>query len=358
MEKEDISPLRRAGRIAARVFAVLLITLFMILILLLGLIFVLSRGPSPTAQKLFVLSVRETSAAGFLADIFLTDQEILELTSDGRSIETEATDTSLIAIPTPGPSADGGQAQGDERQAQAGAESGSGIDPDGDGIDILEISGPSYRGVMMVVYDPTRIFVGTPQYLGGAGLTLMQMVENYDAIGGINAGGFYDPGGVGAGGIPDGLVICEGELLYGEAGIPYNTIGFDSGGILHVGTMTTQEALDADLQWAVSFGPVLISNGIVQDFSGALVSGINPRTAIGQRADGAVLLLVIDGRQIDSLGATYEDVASVMYEYGAVNAANLDGGSSTLMVFQGETLNVCASVNGPRLIPTGFLVRK
>ena len=125
-------------------------------------------------------------------------------------------------------------------------------------------------------------------------------------------------------------------------------------GILHVGKMTAKEAVNAKIRWAVSFGPTLIVNG--QPCSG-LISGVNPRTAIGQRADGAVLLLVIDGRQVNSLGASYGDLADIMLEYGAVNASNLDGGSSTLMIYRGETLNVCASVYGPRAIATSFLVR-
>lgn len=85
-------------------------------------------------------------------------------------------------------------------------------------------------------------------------------------------------------------------------------------------------------------------------------AGLNPRTVIGQRADGAVLLLVIDGRQPQSLGATYQDCIQVMQEWGAVNAANLDGGSSTQMIYQGETVNVSASLYGPRNIPTAFVV--
>ena len=121
--------------------------------------------------------------------------------------------------------------------------------------------------------------------------------------------------------------------------------------------MTPTEAIEADIQWAVSFGPVLISNGVRSEET-VLSSGVNPRTAIGQRADGAVLLLVIDGRQLDSLGATYADVADIMAEYGAVNAANLDGGSSTVMVYEGEVINVCAAVGGLRPIPTSFLVKK
>jgi exopolysaccharide biosynthesis protein len=88
------------------------------------------------------------------------------------------------------------------------------------------------------------------------------------------------------------------------------------------------------------------------------VSGVNPRTAIGQRSDGAILMLVIDGRQVISLGATMEDLVDIMMEYGAVNACNLDGGSSSLMWFEGEYVNNCASVIGIRPVPTTFLVLK
>ena len=85
--------------------------------------------------------------------------------------------------------------------------------------------------------------------------------------------------------------------------------------------------------------------------------GINPRTVIGQRADGAVLLLVIDGRQAHSLGATYKDCINVMLEHGAVNAGNLDGGSSTVLFYNGEIVNNCAALTGSRWIPTAFIVK-
>ena len=100
---------------------------------------------------------------------------------------------------------------------------------------------------------------------------------------------------------------------------------------------------------------MLVSNGVPCDVTN---SGVNPRTAIVQRSDGAVLLLVIDGRKAISLGATYQDLVDVFLEYGAVNACNLDGGSSTLMWYNGNYVNNCASVVGIRPVPTTFLVLK
>ena len=96
-----------------------------------------------------------------------------------------------------------------------------------------------------------------------------------------------------------------------------------------VGRMTAQYALDIGVRDAVSFGPALIVNGVAANYSGS-GGGLNPRTAIGQREDGAILLLVIEGRKTSSMGATMADLIDIMLEYGAVNAVNLDGGSSSL----------------------------
>ena len=120
--------------------------------------------------------------------------------------------------------------------------------------------------------------------------------------------------------------------------------------------MTSKEALDKGIRDALTFGPALVVNGEAATVKGAS-SGLNPRTAIGQRSDGAVLLLVIDGRQASSLGATYADMISVLLEYGAVNAINMDGGSSSLMYYKGEYLNRGVILTGSRKMPTGFIVR-
>ena len=173
---------------------------------------------------------------------------------------------------------------------------------------------------------------------------------------GTNAGGFLDPNGEGNGSIPDSTVVFEGEIYY--SGCVDGIAAIDSDHILHVArSMTRQELIDNDIQYAVCYGPVLISNGIPADPE-TLRNSLNPRTAIGQRSDKAMLLLVIDGRQASSMGASFQDLVEIMQRFGAVNAVNLDGGSSSVMWFGGDYINKTASVIGIRPVPTSILVLK
>ncbi len=161
---------------------------------------------------------------------------------------------------------------------------------------------------------------------------------------------------MGNGGTPSGIVIKNGELKYGSLAAEYSIIGFDTDNKLIVGWMSGQTAMDKNIRDAVSFGPALIINGKRAEIAGT-GGGLNPRTCIGQTANGSVLLLTIDGRQANSVGATMQDCIDIMEKYGAVNASNLDGGSSTIMYYDGEIINVCASVYGPRKLPTAIVVK-
>jgi len=187
---------------------------------------------------------------------------------------------------------------------------------------------------------------------------LHDIAARYDAIAAINGGGFDDSGGLGNGGRPIGLVISGGEVLKNASpNSDHNIVmGFNQDNVLIIGKMTTEQAVEKGLRDALAFGPALVVNGEAATVKGSS-SGLNPRTAIGQRADGAVLMLVIDGRQASSLGATYADLISVMLEFGAVNAANLDGGSSSMLWYNGEYLNKGVILTGSRELPTAFIVR-
>ena len=231
---------------------------------------------------------------------------------------------------------------------------------DNDGIEIFDVKGATFYGKIMVIDDPTRVFVGIPKDGFGydkSGMTVHAMIDHYGAVGGTNAGGFYDPNGNGTGGVPDGIVIYEGKLLWGNPGSYYSLAGIDKDGILHVGRITAKAALDRGVQYAASYGPALIINGTPQNENRALGGGLNPRTAIGQREDGAILLLVVNGRSVDSLGATLDDLVEIFLEYGAVNATNLDGGSSSLMIYEGENVTHSAYVYGERVVSTAILVK-
>lgn len=223
--------------------------------------------------------------------------------------------------------------------------------------ELIEINRELFRGKLLRISDPSRVFIGVSGALGGEapGKKLEEITKSYGAIAAINAGGFDDPNGTGNGGTPNGLVISQGEWAFGYDWMTYEVVGFDKKDKLHCGYMTGRQAQELDLRDAASFGPILISDGVKINNSGKW-SGYSPRTVIGQTDDGTVLLLLIEGRQISSLGATYDDVTQLMLEYGAVNAGNMDGGASSAMIYNGEQVTISSSLNGSRAVPCCWLV--
>ncbi len=349
---------RKILSVVGKILLVLLETVLLAVVALYAVMFVLCKGPSPHARNLFVTSVRETSAVGFLANLFYTEEEIQAMmpTAPEENSQYMYTGPAEIQImPTTKPT----DPEGGEEPVGPQPDAWGLIDEDGDGIIIEDVKGEGFVGKMMVILDPSRVIMGSnPEAYGSHGYTVASMVKRYDGIAGINAGGFEDPGGQGSGGEPNSLVVYEGKTYYASKGCQDGFVGIDSNNILHVATrITTAQIEEKDIQYGVCFGPVLVVNGEACNFD-HLVSGVNPRTAIGQRLDGAILMLVIDGRQVISLGATYADIAEVFLAYGAVNACNLDGGSSTIMYYNGEYINNCASVIGIRPVPTTFVVLK
>lgn len=339
-DTEPVSIWRIIGKIIFRTFLLLFTTALLLVGGIVGLVYTFNYGPSPSARSLFVTSVLETSALDFLATWFLPAEEIETIlaTNAVEQLDT-VSNPNLIVIP-------------EKSEASENSEEKE--------IEIVEVSGLTYSGRMMIVKDPSRVFVGTCSSFGnpnGAGEKLLAISKNYDAIAGINGGGFYDPNGTGTGSIPTGFVFSEGEFLYGPTNSSDLVIGFDKDNKLIVGYMTANEAMKRGIRDALTFGPALIINGEPANISG-YSSGLNPRTAIGQRADGAVLLLVIDGRQPGSLGACHADTIEIMQSFGAVNAANLDGGSSSLMVYDGEVISNKSGLTGDRHMPTCFLVER
>ncbi|GIP49889.1 hypothetical protein D3C76_100880 [compost metagenome] len=226
-------------------------------------------------------------------------------------------------------------------------------------VEIEEVSGNSYHGYVMTVNDPTKIRLGVP-VKRGKGEKVSSMVERTGAIAGVNGGGFADPNWKGNGFKPIGVVISQGKLYYNgiSSGAATQIVGLDKQGKMIAGKYTLEELDKLGIQEAVTFQPRIIVNGKGQIRSQKEGWGIAPRTAMGQREDGAILFVVIDGRQPGySIGASLYDVQQIMLDHGAVIAANLDGGSSTVLVKEGGKIaNKPSSEYGERYLPTAFLV--
>lgn len=225
-------------------------------------------------------------------------------------------------------------------------------------VEIEKVTGDGYVGFVMIVNDPTKVRLGMPSKVG-SGEKVTSMVERTGAIAGVNGGGFVDPNGKGNGFKPIGLVISQGKMYYNGLGGKKSTqiVGLDKQGKMIAGNYTLEELSKLEVQEAVTFQPRLIVNGKGLIKNKAEAWGIAPRTAMGQRADGAIIFVVIDGRQLTySIGANLYDVQEILLRYGAVIAANLDGGSSSVLVKDNEILNKPSSKYGERYLPTAFLV--
>ena len=226
---------------------------------------------------------------------------------------------------------------------------------------VINVSGHGYQGFLVAIYDPSRIHIATTSKLGVTGESILTVSERENAIIAMNAGGFWDPDWNGNGALPHGTVISNGKVVsdYKDAGMGGGFIGFTQDNKLILGSMSKEEALNMGYRDAIEFGPFLIVNGKRSFIRGNGGWGIAPRSAIGQRKDGIVLMLVINGRLASSLGADMVDLCDIMEKYGAYNAANLDGGSSSELVIGGRIVNtpVAGGTNGLRDMSTFWVVK-
>ena len=234
--------------------------------------------------------------------------------------------------------------------------------PNNDDYKIIEINGKGYSGYLAVIYDPSRIKTVYTKKLGTSGQYLKQMAKDNDALIAINGGGFEDPNFNSNGSDPLGITFSGGKLITsktwnGSGGL----IGFTEDNKLVLGKMTVKQAQEMKVRDGVTFGPFLIINGKKSTILGNGGWGTAPRTAIGQRKDGIVLFLVIDGRTVTKPGANMNDLIEIMENYGAYNATNLDGGTSSAMVVNGDIINDPIDSSGAhrtRFISTGFILTK
>ena len=328
------------------ILAIIGITLLFVVAACFLALLILFKGPSPTAKTEAVPTFHEMSAMKWVPYLFLNNSEVDQILDNSKMVEVEeGTVTNLDLIDTTTV----------ETTSQ-------------EPIEVLDVSGASYKGKLMIIKDPSKVFLGTvPEFYEGPGEVVADIMTHYPGtVAGVNGGDFIDMGSYSYTAQPLGAVISNNTVVYCDANYdtPYHLSGFTNDNKFFMGNITINEALEMGVRDAVytvhETGPFLVMDGValidaVPD-SATYGGGKNPRTAIGQRADGSVILLVVDGRQANSLGATFKDLAYTMLEYGAVNACAMDGGTSSQMVYYGEVINNPYSPTGPRKCPTAWLV--
>lgn len=337
-----------------KLLSVISITLLSIIITLILMIFMICHGPSNKATELFTTTFLETGQMKFIVSIFLSDEKIQEIVNNNSMSEmTAEVNTNLINVKN------------------------SEEDNDNKDIELIQVSGNTFSGKMLIIKDLSRVNVATTYPWGEYGQELDKLVKKSNAIAGVNGGLYVSDSN--KGGKPLGLVVSNGEIQYnnptGYVGL--YLIGFDTNNILRIislegmNSSKIEELVKTEkIRDAVVFQEEssdknnhfvkLIVNGEPRQMNGS-GSGANPRTVIGQRADGAVLLLVTDGRGASGhLGATASDLIDVMMKYGAVNAANLDGGSSSSMYYNEKYEMTSVTLyysNSSWKLPTAFIVK-
>lgn len=339
------------------IFKKVLITLIILMILGGGTLAFLLYGPYSGFRDWLITSAMTTMTHQWIAYIFYDEDTVEGVLGENRVDEiVEETDVETIVIAVPE----------DKKEEKKEPEYANEFEREilekeegNDDYKIIEISGKGYSGYLAAVYDPSKIHTLVTAKLGKTGQYLTTMAKNNNAKLAINGGGFYDPGHNSNGASPLGVTYANGKMItnyeyLGSGGI----IGFNKDNKLVLSTDCTEEfAESANIRDCVTCGPFLIVNGKASTVVGNGGWGTAPRTAIGQRKDGVVLFLVIDGRTIKRPGADMDDLIEIMERYGAYNAANLDGGTSTVMTVDYKMINDPIDSTGAhktRFISTGF----
>ena len=325
MQKQNTSPTKnkrkKAGVIAARIATWFFSGIAYILVAAIVLLTVVAHGPSTTVRDALVLSAMQASATKWVPGLFLSKKTVQKIVDDSFV-------DSKLTIDMDNYNSTNANGEGEWADSP-------------DGITYIEAGYPNFKAYIMLVRDPSRIYTGTSAddySTATEGKRIFEFVAKENVLACINGGGFLDEGGMGTGAAPTGMTYSKGKCAWNENS-SLTFIGFNNNNKLIVTEGMTKEKADTlGIRDGVSFkyGNVLIDsdeNGVNIYYKNKN-TGAAQRTAIGQRADGTVIMVVTDGRTANSIGATYNDIIDIMISYGAVTAGMLDGGSSAMMYYE------------------------
>lgn len=333
----------RAKKYILRVLLVLLTVIIMLVTAVFAAVYAIAHGPSKSIREGLVLSATQASATKWVPGLFLSDAEVADILERGSAVKQEVVsieDYKNTYTDEAGHGTSNGTTNNTDPSNGAYDEW---ADAKG-GIKLRTFSGSNFNAYMLIIRDPSRLYVGTSGSFsseeGARGRDIFSMAASEGCVAAINGGEFPDGNGIGTGSRPIGLTYSKGRLVWTEY-TSKSFIGFDSENKLVVlDSITPARAQQLGIRDGVCFQPTSSENVLITNDGKEITihrhdgdKARAQRTAIGQRADGAVILLVTDGRTAASPGATYNDVTEIMVKYGAVTAGMLDGGSSSVLYY-------------------------
>ena len=211
------------------------------------------------------------------------------------------------------------------------------------GILVVRIREEFFRGVLILGKYPERLSCAAAENWGVEGQRAGQIAETNGALVAMTASGFDDSEKEGT--AQTGASMCGG-VSYGEhLKSGYKRMELRSDDRLYV--VDAPDEFHPDCTDASEWTPALIVDGETVVTKEDHYNARNPRCCIGQAADGTVLMLCIEGRYLDSLGATAPECAEILARYGAYQAMNLDGGTSAILWYDGEYITRCSDPERP-----------
>lgn len=297
-------------------------------------------GPFSFFRDFFVTTAMTTMTHKYFAYVLYSEEMVEKTLANNRVIEgTESTNISSINTAI---GEDTGVYESIYEEQILKRDAGNDL------YKVVDIKGKAWKGYMVVVYDPSRLKLVFSKKYGKGGEYVSTMAKDNNAYIAINGSGVQSKKGVNritGTAILDGKIKDVGRSINKGGGL----IGFNKDNILVLTKESASEAIKKyDMDRAVQFGPFLVVNGKMSEFKGNGGWGIANRTAIGQRQDGIVLLMVIDGRTSTSAGISMKELAELFVKYKAYNASNLDGGGSSLLYGKRDINGKAEVISNPK----------
>ena len=220
---------------------------------------------------------------------------------------------------------------------------------------IARVKGSTYRGVLVIMKDPSRLSLQAASTLGSVGQVCGKIAEAHGGVIGMTGSGFIDPGGTGNGGTLAGYAMCNGKSYGGHMGYGYKRLELHKDNRIYI--RDSDSSVSPDTTDAVEFSPAMIIDGetVVNARSG--FSDLQPRACLGQSKYGEIIALLVEGRLTTSVGISVPDCAAIMAKHDCMQAMNLDGGTSAMIWYKGKYIMRSSNpaLTAGRTLPNAFV---